>query len=183
VSRPAVFLDRDGTLNREVDYLGDPDQLELLPGVGPALARLGSAGFALVVVTNQSGVARGMFDEARLAEIHRRLHELLGEEGVTLDGVAYCPHHPTLGSAPVECGCRKPAPGMLLTEAARLDLDLPASWMVGDALRDLEAGLAAGTGALLVRTGKGAREEGRAPDGTEVVDDLAAAADRILRRP
>lgn len=161
--RPAVFLDRDGTLNREVDYLRRVEDLELLR-IGPALRDLRGAGFALVVVTNQSGIARGLLDEALLADIHARLVELLAAEDITLDGIEFCPHHPDHGAAPyrVECDCRKPLPGMLLRAAERLDLDLARSWTIGDSARDLAAGAAAGLrGGVLVRTGKGEAELAR----------------------
>lgn len=183
MSRAAVFLDRDGTLNRELDYLGDPERLELLPGVLSALARLAAAGLALVVVTNQSGIARGFFDERDLAAVNARLERELAAAGIRLDGIECCPHHPDHGPAGgTACDCRKPAPGMLLRAARRLDLDLERSWTVGDSLRDLEAGRAAGTRAVLVRTGKGREQERLAPPGTLVVDDLAAAAELILSR-
>lgn len=169
--RPAVFLDRDGTLIREVDYLTEPEQVELLPGVGAGLRLLAGAGHALVVVTNQSAVARGMISESRLAEIHARMRDLLAAEDVRLDHIAFCPHHPKVGlpGYRVSCSCRKPAPGMLLDAAERLGLDLSRSWTIGDKERDLEAGRAAGTSAVLVRTGTGEaelrrmREEGNAP--------------------
>jgi D-glycero-D-manno-heptose 1,7-bisphosphate phosphatase len=178
----AVFLDRDGTINREVDYLSDPDDLELLPGAAAALRRLQEAGYLLCVVTNQSGVARGLFDEDRLLEIHRRLEELLGAEGVRLDWIRYCPHHPTEGRSGyrAQCSCRKPRPGMLLEAAAALQIDLDRSWCVGDSMRDVRAGELVGAMGLLVRTGKGEEQAGRARRQVEVVDDLAAAADRIL---
>ncbi|MEL6716497.1 MAG: HAD family hydrolase, partial [Planctomycetota bacterium] len=148
--RPAVFLDRDGTLNREVDYLADPELFELLPGVGEALARLAAAGFALVVVTNQSGIARGLLDEDVLAAIHARMARDLAEHGVALDLVLHCPHHPTdaAPTAPAwtraRCSCRKPKPGMYVEATARLGLDPARSWAVGDSLRDLEAGAVIG---------------------------------------
>lgn len=182
---PAVFLDRDGTLNREVDYLADPDGLEVLPGVRRALLRLRAAGFALVVVTNQSGVARGLLDEATLAEIHRRLE---AEVGLAFDAIEYCPHHPEVGPPELRraCDCRKPAPGMLRKAAESLGLDLARSWIVGDSERDLAAGVRVGVRGVLVATGKGAAEHarmlaaGRAPE--IFAPDLAAAADEILDR-
>lgn len=182
MARPAVFLDRDGTLNREVDYLADPDDLELLPGVGAALRALADAGYLLCVVTNQSGVARGLLTEETLHRIHERLAEELRTFGVALDSVGYCPHHPTIGDAPYvrECDCRKPAPGLLREACARFDVDVARSWTVGDSLRDLEAGAALGVRGLLVRTGKGAEQEQAAGPEVEVVDDLTAAAARIL---
>lgn len=183
---PAVFLDRDGTLNREVDYLADPDALEILPGVHDALLRLRAAGFALVVVTNQSGIARGLLDRATLAEIHRRLEERLD---LKFDAIESCPHHPEFGPPELRrtCDCRKPAAGMLRDAAERLDLDLAGSWIVGDSERDLAAGARVGARGILVATGKGVGEEarmraaGRPPE--FFAPDLAAAADLILARP
>lgn len=181
--RPAVFLDRDGTLNVEVDYLADPDRFELLPGVGEALARIAAAGFALVVVTNQSGIARGLLDAAALDAIHARMKRDLAAFGVELDLVLACPHHPEVGPPHLraDCSCRKPRPGMLVEAAARLGLDLDRSYCVGDSVRDAEAARRVGATGLVVRTGKGAGQESQAGDaGFEVVADLAAAADRIL---
>lgn len=183
--RPAVFLDRDGTINEEVDFLADPDALRLIPGSAEALARLSGAGFALIVITNQSGIARGLLDEAQLARIHARLEAELADRGVRLDRIAYCPHHPTEGEPPLRraCDCRKPEPGLLRRAIAELDLDPSGSWVVGDSARDLEAGERLGLPGILVATGKG-REElerlvaaGRAP---QIAPDLAAAAERIL---
>jgi len=186
--RPAVFLDRDGTVIVEVDYLADPERVELYAGAASALRRLAEAGYALVLITNQSGVARGVLDEERLAEVHARLTRELAAEGVALDGVYYCPHHPEHGGAAYakDCDCRKPRPGMLLEAARDLELDLGRSWMVGDAARDLEAGWAVGARGLLVATGKGKRqrEEARAkapaPGWLHEVDDLPAAAEVVL---
>ena len=186
--RPAVFLDRDGTVIVEVDYLADPERVELYAGAASALRRLAEAGYALVLITNQSGVARGVLDEERLAEVHARLARELAAEGVALDGVYYCPHHPEHGGAAYakDCDCRKPRPGMLLEAARDLELDLGRSWMVGDAARDLEAGWAVGARGLLVATGKGKRqrEEARAkapaPGWLHEVDDLPAAAEVVL---
>ncbi|MEZ6013698.1 MAG: D-glycero-beta-D-manno-heptose 1,7-bisphosphate 7-phosphatase [Planctomycetota bacterium] len=181
----AVFLDRDGTLNVEVDYLSDPDQLELLPGVPAALRRLTDAGFKLCLVTNQSGVARGLFTEETLHRIHARLVALLAAEGAALDSIAYCPHHPTAGAPPYRavCRCRKPLPGLYEDAVLRFGIDATRSFAVGDTLRDLEAGAALGAQGVLVRTGKGRDQEQRAIASgrpTIVVDDLAAAADWIL---
>lgn len=180
--RPAVFLDRDGTINREVDYLARPEDFELLPGVGPALRALQDAGFVLAVVTNQSGIARGLLDEDTLGEIHGVMARELDAFGVTIDWIGYCPHHPTAGQGyfRARSSLRKPAPGMLLEATARLGLDPERSWCIGDSLRDLEAAAAIGTPGILVRTGKGAAQEPDAPAGTRVVDDLAAAAQLIL---
>lgn len=151
--RAAAFLDRDGTLVRDVGYARSADQLELLPGVRDGLARLRAAGFALVVVTNQSGIGRGLLDEAAFAEQRARLDALLGP-GSRPDAHYHCPHHPTeaAGAYRIECECRKPKPGMLLRAAAELGLDPARSIAIGDADRDLEAARAAGV-AVAVRVG------------------------------
>ena len=181
----AVFLDRDGTINREVNYLADPADLELLPGAAEALRRLKDAGYLLCVVTNQSGVARGLLDEDRLGEVHERLRALLSAEGVQLDWIGYCPHHPTEGRVGyrANCFCRKPRPGMMLEAAARLGIDLDRSWCIGDSMRDLKAGERVGVMGLLVKTGKGTEQARKAESSghyVDVVDDLPGAADRIL---
>lgn len=184
---PAVLIDRDGTLIEEVSYLSHPDQVRLFPGAAAALSRIQSAGFRVAVVTNQSAVARGMIDESRLAEIHREMEAQLAHEGVTLDGIFTCPHLPdaSVERYRLDCNCRKPRPGLLLEAARTLDLDLSRSWMIGDRIRDLEAGRAAGCRCALVMTGYGAEELGLTgscpPD--LVAADLASAIDRILNLP
>lgn len=175
-SRPAVFLDRDGTLIEDADYLSDPGGVVLIAGAVEALARLRAAGFALVVVTNQSGIARGLFTEADYRRVSARLDELLAEGGVSLDASVHCPHHPS-HSGP--CGCRKPASGMLVSAAGALGLDLSRSWIVGDKVTDLEAGAAVGAEGILVRTGYGGTEEDVLPGGRTVVDSIREAADHI----
>jgi D-glycero-D-manno-heptose 1,7-bisphosphate phosphatase len=179
--RPAVFLDRDGTINREVDFLSDPTELELLPGAAQAIARLNEAEWAVVVVTNQSGIARGFLDEERLAEIHGALETLLEMEGAKLDAIYFCPHHPTVGEDPyrLDCSCRKPAPGMILRAAVELGLDLRASWIVGDSLRDLDAGAAAGVRGILVGTGKKESLEEES-EGRRGARDLNEAVEIVL---
>lgn len=177
-SRRFVLLDRDGTVNVEVDYLSDPDQLRLYPGVGAALRRLRDLGFGLVVLTNQSGIARGKFDIPTLERVHARLAELLAAEGVALDGIYYCPHAPEDG-----CGCRKPLPGMVERAVAELGVDPERSFMIGDKRIDVEMARAVGAAGILVRTGYGAETEarGQVPEGVAVVDDLPAAAAFIER--
>jgi D-glycero-D-manno-heptose 1,7-bisphosphate phosphatase len=159
-----VFLDRDGTIIEDADYLHDPGQVRLIPGAADAIRHLNAAGWRVVVVTNQSGVARGYFDEGQIGRVHARVQELLGSARV--DGWYYCPH---VGDA---CLCRKPKPGMLLTAAVDLGIHLADSWMVGDKPEDVQAGVAAGCRTVRVRTGKGAH------DGT--VADVAAAVAMIL---
>jgi D-glycero-D-manno-heptose 1,7-bisphosphate phosphatase len=179
VTRPALFLDRDGTLVEEVPYLHDPERVVLAPGAG-ALAAVAAAGYALVVVTNQAGVARGLYDKAAVAAVHRRLGELLAGAGVRLDAVLYCPHHPegTVPGYARACRDRKPGPGMLETAAARLGLDLAASFLVGNHPADVGAAVAAGVTPLFVTTGRAA---GRPPpDGVAAFDGLAAAVRAVL---
>jgi len=179
--RPAVFLDRDGTLVEEVPYLHDPAELALLPGVAAALATLGAAGYALVVATNQAGLARGYYDEAAVARVHRRLRALLAAGGARLDAVVYCPHHPdgTVAAYAGACRCRKPGPGMLAAAAERLGLDLRASYLIGNHPSDVGAALAAGATPLFVTTGRAAGR--RPPAGAAAFPSLAAAAAAVLQ--
>jgi histidinol-phosphate phosphatase family protein len=144
--RPAVFLDKDGTLVEDVPFNVDPARIRLVAGAAEALAALHRAGFLLVVVSNQSGVARGLFPESALDGVRERLQELLAP--VPLAGWFYCPHGPADG-----CDCRKPAPGLLTRAEAELGIDLGRSWMVGDILNDVEAGRRAGCRTVLIDNG------------------------------
>jgi D-glycero-D-manno-heptose 1,7-bisphosphate phosphatase len=180
--RRAVFLDRDGTIIREVNYLRRLEDLELLPRVPEALRSLGRAGYLCLVVTNQSGVARGYFDLEFVDAAHRELDRRLRAAGAGVDGFYVCPHHPD-HTGP--CGCRKPAPGMVLRAATERGIDLRGSWVVGDKPEDILLGRNAGCRSALARTGYGRETErklgeGEAPD--VVADDLAAAAEEILTR-
>jgi histidinol-phosphate phosphatase family protein len=167
--RPAVFLDRDGTLIADTGYIADPTVVRLLPGAGEAVARLNRSGLAVVVVTNQSGIARGLLDEAAYAAVARRLEGLLSAAGARLDGAYHCPHHPDFTGP---CDCRKPGPLLYQRAAAELELDLAASWWVGDRLRDvLPAERFGGRGLLVAPAGRG-----RFP----AVRDLAEAVDIVL---
>lgn len=139
MAKRAAFLDRDGTLIRDPGYTRDADSVELLPGVADALRRLAEAGYTLVIVTNQSAVSRGFATAGEVEAVNQRVIDRLGDEGVTIAGVYYCPHHPDDG-----CECRKPRPGMLLRAAADHGIDLSDSIMIGDKLSDVEAGRAAG---------------------------------------
>lgn len=182
--RPAVFLDKDGTLLEDVPYNVEPTLMRLSPGAGPALRRLADEGFALVVVSNQSGVARGLFPAAALTGVERRLGELLAPYGVELSGFHFCPHHPegTVQRYARECECRKPRPGLLRRAASELGIELSHSWMVGDILDDVEAGGRAGCRTVLLDNG-GETEwrtgECRSPE--RVTTDLGEAAAVILR--
>jgi D-glycero-D-manno-heptose 1,7-bisphosphate phosphatase len=185
VSRPAVFLDRDGTIIREVGYLRSPAQLRLLPGAASAIKRLNQPGFAVIVASNQSGVARGMLTEAEVALTNEALQRRLARHGARVDAFYFCPHHPEVGPPRYRrrCRCRKPSPGMLLRAARELDLDLARSFAIGDSARDLLAGRNAGAGAVLVRTGYGRETEAQCGPhlpADHVSDDLAGAVDWIL---
>ena len=176
----AVFLDRDGTIVEERGYITAPEMLVLLPGAARAIAGLRAGGWAVLIASNQAPVAKGLITEEELSEINLRLVALLAEEGAALDGIYCCPHHPE-GTRPeyaVECDCRKPRPGLLERAAREHGLDLSACVMVGDSARDVEAGRAAGTATVLVRTGHD-RESASAD---HVADDLASAVGWILRR-
>ena len=184
--RKAIFLDRDGTLIEAVPYLSRLSQIKLLSGVPEALSLLKGKGYSLVVITNQSGVARGFSDEDFVLESHRRIQLLLKETGVTVDAFYFCPHHPTEGDLPyrVDCDCRKPKPGLLLRAASELGLELVGSWVVGDDLPDLMMARNLGLPFALVRSGYGRilEEGGLLPplrEGEWVVDDLLAAAHLI----
>ena len=176
-TKPAVFLDRDGTVNIEKEYLYRADQFEFTPGAVEAINLLNQSGYLVVVVTNQSGVARGYYGEADVERLHSHIDQLLQSHGGRVDAWYYCPHHAS-GKPPYnrECHCRKPLPGMLLQAAADHGIDLSRSWMVGDKLVDIEAGLAAGCKPVLVMTGYGAEAaDGLSPEVPRCPDLLAAA--------
>ena len=175
--RRFVVLDRDGTTIVERHYLSDPLQVELIPGAASGLRQLSEMGLGLAVITNQSAVGRGFFDQARLALIHQRLRELLDAEGVQLDGIYVCPHRPEDA-----CRCRKPETGLLELAAQELGFDPQASFLIGDKAIDIELGQRVGATTFLVRTGYGAQvaaENTVIPD--YVVDDVWDAAQVIKR--
>lgn len=182
--RPTVFLDRDGTLNREVGFVASPQQLEVLPGVRAALQRLHDAGYRLVVVTNQSGIARGLYRPSDLAAVHARLHQELGE---LPEAYLHCPHHPEGGGGyGGVCTCRKPAPGLLHQARELLGVDFAGSALVGDSARDLLMARGLPLRTVLVHSGKPAQPEreqllaaGIAP--AHEAADLAGAVDWLLR--
>ncbi|MCK3655888.1 D-glycero-beta-D-manno-heptose-1,7-bisphosphate 7-phosphatase [Pasteurellaceae bacterium Macca] len=165
MANKAIFLDRDGTLNIDHGYVHQIDDFQLIEGVGKALKRLQDKGYLLVLVTNQSGIARGYFSEAQFLQLTEWLDWSLEEDyGVVLDGIYYCPHHPE-GQAPYRevCDCRKPQAGMLLQAIKELDIDPKRSFMVGDKLEDMLAGENAGVKTkVLVRTGKAVTPEAEA---------------------
>jgi D-glycero-D-manno-heptose 1,7-bisphosphate phosphatase len=185
----AVFLDRDGTINVEKDYLHRIADFTFISGAPEAIRCLQEAGFLVIVVTNQSGVARDYFDEAAVHALHEHIQQLLVNFGAAIDAFYHCPHHPTegVGDYRVDCDCRKGSPGMLLQAAREHDIDLGRSFMIGDKLADIEAGYAAGCRSIPVRTGYGNTEEPKVtkqfPD-TTVFNDLATAVEYIIaQRP
>jgi histidinol-phosphate phosphatase family protein len=182
--RRAIFIDKDGTLIEDVPYNVAPERIALALGADRALPRLAREGFGLVVVSNQSGVARGYFQIEALRSVERRLRELLAEVGVCLAGFYWCPHHPEgqVKEYAIDCHCRKPRPGLLLRAARELHLDLSTSWMIGDILDDVEAAHAAGCRAVLLDNGgetQWRQSDARVPEG--IAGDLVGAVDLILR--
>jgi D-glycero-D-manno-heptose 1,7-bisphosphate phosphatase len=179
MSRQAVFLDKDGTLIQDVPYNVDPSLVRLLPGVTEGLRQLHQAGYLLIVVTNQSGVARGCFGEHSLGAVAQRLRELLAPAGVPLADFYYCPHHPEgkVAEYAVECACRKPQPGLITRAVQEHGIDPARSWLIGDILNDVEAGNLAGCRTILLDNG-GETEwflsHRRMPD--HVANDLRQAA-------
>ncbi|TKB48825.1 D-glycero-beta-D-manno-heptose 1,7-bisphosphate 7-phosphatase [Ferrimonas sediminicola] len=178
--RKAVFLDRDGVINRDHGYVHTIEEFEFIPGTLQACARLSQAGYQLVVVTNQSGIARGYYDEGQFRALSQWMGRQFAEAGAPLLGVYFCPHHPEKGLPKYvgECECRKPNPGMLLQAAEEHDLDLANSVMIGDKDGDIEAGRRAGV-ATCIQVCSGKPVDGSSlPDW--IADDLAGAADWLL---
>ena len=183
---PTVFLDRDGTLIEEVGYLSHLDRIALYPWSIESVKLLNRAGFKVVVVTNQAGVARGLFDEDFIHEAHRFLDQKFSDGGATIDKFYYCPHHPeaSVEAYRSECDCRKPKAGMLWKAAQELQLELSHSFVIGDRLSDLRLGQAVGARSLLVRTGYGETTARELTDDVEVAytaPELMTAVAWILR--
>ncbi len=186
--RIAAFLDRDGTVNEEVEWLRKPEQLRLIPGAGTAIRSLNDHGVITCIISNQAAIARGLLREADLPSIHARLHQELLSAGAKIDRIYYCPHHPTDGKPPynVVCECRKPAAGMLRWGEAEMGIDLERSFVVGDRIVDIQAGKAVGATTVLVLTGCGRTSlaaciaAGVQPDFT--APSIVEAVDFILQR-
>ena len=175
--RPAIFLDRDGVIIEDTHYLSSIDQVQLIPGSAEAIAALNRAGWVVVVITNQAGVARGFFRTRDVEAVHSHLSALLAGYGATIEAYYYCPHHPSGDVAEYreDCSCRKPKPGMIQRAADELKIDLKRSWMVGDRESDLQAGASAGARTILVRTGYGATADVEALDRTRLNLEHVAA--------
>jgi D-glycero-D-manno-heptose 1,7-bisphosphate phosphatase len=189
MGRRAIIMDRDGTVCDEVGYVNHVERVRLLPRSAEAIRRANDAGFQTVVVTNQAGVARGYFAEELVEDVHDRVREMLAKDGARVDGIYYCPHHPEVGAPAYRktCDCRKPRPGMLLRARDEMGIDLGASYMIGDSVRDIEAGHRADATPILVLTGYGRGElEYQSHAWTvrpaHVADDLLDAVDWIFQR-
>ncbi len=173
-----VILDRDGVINQESDrFIKSPVEWQPIPRSIAAIARLNRAGFRIVVATNQSGIARGLFDISMLGRIHEKMHRHVSDAGGSIEAIFFCPHGPA-----DQCECRKPKPGLFNDIAERLHIDLKGVYAIGDSLRDLQASSAAGARPVLVRTGRGEQtlESPEEIIGIPVYDDLSAAADAII---
>ena len=182
-SHAALFLDRDGVINEERGYVYRPEEFRFIDGVFDACRSAIRLGYRLVVITNQAGVARGYYSESDFESLNQWMLERFEEQGVKIDGVYYCPHHPQAGKGVygVECECRKPRPGMLKTAARELQIDLSSSVLVGDKISDIEAGRRAGLRrCILVRSGHSV-DESDIQEGVLIADDLVGAV-RILER-
>jgi D-glycero-D-manno-heptose 1,7-bisphosphate phosphatase len=178
VANRAVFLDRDGTIVEDPGFLHEPEKVTLLPGAAEAIRRLNIADYRVVIVTNQSGIARGRYTIDDYEAVQRRLVELLAARGARIDGAYVCPHHPQL-SGP--CDCRKPGLKLFREAAEAFDVDFSRSWWVGDRLSDVQPARLLGGGGILVATGEGNLHQGQARAlGVMVVADLAAAVQEIL---
>ncbi|MBQ7731019.1 MAG: HAD family hydrolase [Lentisphaeria bacterium] len=185
--RQACFFDRDGVIIEEADYIHDPALVRLCPFAAEAVRAMHDAGRLVIVVSNQSGIARGYFTEADLKAVDARMNELLEAEGAHIDATYYCYHHKkgVIPEYAIDCDCRKPKPGLFLRAAKDLDIDLAASFMIGDKESDLEAGLNAGCrGVALVRTGHGVHQNiEKIPQAVDVGDVLTAAKELLARYP
>ena len=187
--RRAVFFDRDGTLNEEVGYVDSLDRFRLYPFAARAVRAVKDAGMLAVVLTNQSGVGRGLFDEEVVANVHRRLTSEMAQAGATLDAIYYCPHHPSaeVERYRLECDCRKPSPGMMQQASAQFGIQLEESFVIGDRYLDVEMAQRAGASGILVRTGFGVSEwemfqAKGAPQPDYVAENVLAAVEWVLQQ-
>jgi D-glycero-D-manno-heptose 1,7-bisphosphate phosphatase len=189
MKRPALFMDRDGTISEEVGYVNHPSRFRVFPYAGEAVKLLNDNGWLAIVVTNQAGVARGYFSENVIVQIHEQLRRDLESDAANLDAIYYCAHHPSVGEPPyrLDCDCRKPRPGLITRAAADFEIDLARSWMVGDRFGDVELARNAGLHSALVLSGYG-RGEWEYQRGSwklepEVVaENLLEAVKRIIER-
>ena len=188
MKRPALFMDRDGTISEEVGYVNHPSRFRLFPYTAGAIKLLNESGWLAIVVTNQAGVARGYFSEDIIVQIHDRVRQDLENSGARLDAIYYCAHHPSVGEPPYrfDCDCRKPKPGLIDRAAADFDIDRERSWMVGDRYGDVELARNAGLHAAFVLSGYGRGEwefqRGAWKNEPDfVAEDLLAAVQKIIK--
>ena len=179
----AVFLDRDGTITEEMGYLKESEKLRLIPRSGEAIRSLNERGILAIVVSNQSGVARGYFTKEAVKKIHSKLKRLLKKEGAYLDEIYYCPHHPKFGSPKYKknCNCRKPKPGMLLKAAKKFNLNLKKCYVIGDKVEDIKLAQNVGAKGILVLTGYGRRSKSKKINLDHIAKDLYQAVKWILK--
>lgn len=188
MNRGGIFLDRDGTINREVDFLSTPDELQLITGSAAAIRLANEMGFKVVVVTNQSGIARGLITEPQLHTIHQALIDLLALEGARVDAIYYCPHHAELGTGSYkrDCDCRKPKTGMAKQAIAEFDIDPKKSFVIGDRMIDVQLGKNINASTILVKTGYGNEElalcRSHQVTADFVANDLLDAMNYVQRR-
>jgi D-glycero-D-manno-heptose 1,7-bisphosphate phosphatase len=188
MKRPAVFIDRDGTISEEVGYINHPSRFRLFPYTAAAIKLLNDQGWLAVVITNQAGVARGYLTESMIEAVHDSLRRELGEKGARVDGIYYCAHHPSVGEPPYrqECDCRKPKPGLVTRASKELGIALKQSWMIGDRYGDIELARNAGVRSALVLSGYGRGEwENQRSQWKQqpdlVAENLLEAVELILR--
>ena len=177
--KPAVFLDRDGTINIEKSYVHHIDEWEWIVGSIEAIRTLNENGFLVIVVSNQAGIARGRYTEADVHLLHSQIVEVLEGKNASIDEFYFCPHHPDYGRQ-LQCVCRKPQPGLLIEASQKWTIDLTRSWMIGDKLIDVQAGKTAGVETVLVRTGYGNRDIPLADDDQRIADNLLAAVNEVI---
>jgi len=177
--KPAVFLDRDGTINIDKGYVHSIDQWEWIPGAIDAIVALKKAGFLVIVITNQAGIARGYYDENDMANLHKTINMELKKQNAGIDRFYHCPHHPEFGNVR-ECGCRKPMPGMLKQAYQDFDIDIAHSWLVGDKVSDIQAGKAAGINSMLVLTGYGNKDRALLTKDVVCLNDIVEASRYII---
>ena len=170
-----IFLDRDGTINFEVEYLRSTTDLKMIPGSSEAIKEANELGWKVLIITNQSGVARGIITEQELSKIHFTLQNILRENGATIDAIYYCPHHPEVGDIPYkhDCNCRKPKTGMILRAAKEFEIDLTKSYIIGDKMIDIQTGNNCGVKSILVLTGYGKDELKQCQENKLKIDFIA----------
>jgi len=179
VDRPAIFLDRDGTINVEKHYLHRVEDWEWIPGSVKAIREFNKAGYLVVVISNQAGIARGLFSEDAVLRLHNHVNMMLAKHGARIDSYFFCPHHPEYGNTR-QCLCRKPLPGLIHEAQMALGIDLKKSWMIGDKLSDIRAGWASGVRGIMVATGYGKTEAVKLEQNVPYVKNLRAACDLVL---